>query len=114
MSQKIVYVEPDAIAKECAATTLSNMKRRALREELAKILFERHYKNAGVQAYMIAKWRENWSLFLPEVEREFMPLIDAALAGAAAEEREACAELLERQHNWITNVAASALIRRRS
>lgn len=29
------------------------------------------------------------------------------------DEREACAELMERQHTWITNVAASAAIRAR-
>jgi len=28
-------------------------------------------------------------------------------------EREACAELMERQHTWITNVAAANLIRAR-
>lgn len=35
----------------------------------------------------------------------------AALVAAA--EREACAELMERQHTWISNVAASAAIRAR-
>lgn len=34
-------------------------------------------------------------------------------AVAVAAEREACAELMEQQHTWITNVAASALIRAR-
>lgn len=31
----------------------------------------------------------------------------------AAAEREACAELLERQHTWVSNAAASAIIRAR-
>ena len=31
----------------------------------------------------------------------------------AAHEREACAELMEQQHTWISNVAASAAIRAR-
>lgn len=35
------------------------------------------------------------------------------LQKAVAAEREACAELMERQHTWITNVAASVLIRAR-
>lgn len=39
--------------------------------------------------------------------------VQAAVAEAVAEEREACAELMEQQHTWITNVAASALIRAR-
>ena len=37
----------------------------------------------------------------------------AVVADAVAAERMACAELMERQHTWITNVAASALIRAR-
>ena len=37
----------------------------------------------------------------------------AVVAEAVAAEREACAELMEQQHTWITNVAASALIRAR-
>ena len=37
----------------------------------------------------------------------------AVVADAVAAEREACAELMERQHTWLTNVAASALIRAR-
>ena len=37
----------------------------------------------------------------------------SAVSEAAAAEREACAELMEQQHTWITNVAASALIRAR-
>ena len=36
-----------------------------------------------------------------------------ATSEAVAAEREACAELMEQQHTWITNVAASALIRAR-
>ncbi len=36
----------------------------------------------------------------------------AALVAAA--EREACAELMERQHAWITNTAAANAIRARS
>ena len=39
--------------------------------------------------------------------------VRAAVAEAVAAEREACAELMEQQHTWITNVAASALIRAR-
>ena len=39
--------------------------------------------------------------------------VQAAVAEAVAAEREACAELMERQHTWLTNVAASALIRAR-
>ena len=39
--------------------------------------------------------------------------VHAAVAEAVAAERMACAELMERQHTWITNVAASALIRAR-
>ena len=39
--------------------------------------------------------------------------VQAAVAEAVAAEREACAELMEQQHTWITNVAASALIRAR-
>ena len=39
--------------------------------------------------------------------------VHAAVAEAVAAEREACAELMEQQHTWITNVAASALIRAR-
>jgi hypothetical protein len=31
----------------------------------------------------------------------------------AAHDREACAELMEQQHKWISNVAASAAIRAR-
>ena len=37
----------------------------------------------------------------------------AVVAEAVAAERMACAELMERQHTWLTNVAASALIRAR-
>jgi len=36
------------------------------------------------------------------------------VAEAVRAEREACAELMEAQHTWITNVAASALIRSRT
>lgn len=36
-----------------------------------------------------------------------------AVREAVAEERMVCAELMEQQHTWITNVAASALIRAR-
>ena len=43
---------------------------------------------------------------LPELERF------AALVAAA--EREDCAELMERQHAWITNTAAANAIRARS
>lgn len=39
--------------------------------------------------------------------------VQDAVQDAVAEEREACAELMEQQHTWITNVAASALIRAR-
>lgn len=39
--------------------------------------------------------------------------LKAAVSEAVAEERMACAELMEQQHTWITNVAASALIRAR-
>ena len=39
--------------------------------------------------------------------------LKAAVSDAVAAEREACAELMEQQHTWITNVAASALIRAR-
>ena len=39
--------------------------------------------------------------------------VQAAVAEAVAAEREACAELMEQQHTWITNVAASAIIRAR-
>ena len=39
--------------------------------------------------------------------------VQEAVQDAVAEEREACAELMEQQHTWITNVAASALIRAR-
>ena len=42
-----------------------------------------------------------------------MKTVQAAVAEAVAAEREACAELMEQQHTWITNVAASALIRAR-
>ena len=35
-------------------------------------------------------------------------------AMVAAAEREACAELMERQHAWITNTAAANAIRARS
>ncbi len=38
----------------------------------------------------------------------------SAVSEAVAAEREACAELMEQQHTWITNVAASALIRARA
>ena len=39
--------------------------------------------------------------------------LKAAVSEAVAEERMVCAELIEQQHTWITNVAASALIRAR-
>ena len=39
--------------------------------------------------------------------------LKAAVSDAVAEERMVCAELMEQQHTWITNVAASALIRAR-
>ena len=39
--------------------------------------------------------------------------VQDAVSDAVAAEREACAELMEQQHTWITNVAASALIRAR-
>lgn len=42
-----------------------------------------------------------------------MRLHIASLSDAVTAEREACAELMEQQHTWITNVAASALIRAR-
>ena len=42
-----------------------------------------------------------------------MKTVQEAVAEAVAAEREACAELMEQQHTWITNVAASALIRAR-
>ena len=37
----------------------------------------------------------------------------SAVSEAVAAERMVCAELMEQQHTWITNVAASALIRAR-
>lgn len=37
-----------------------------------------------------------------------------AIAKAVTEERDACAELMEQQHTWIANIAASAAIRARS
>ena len=39
--------------------------------------------------------------------------LKAVVSDAVTAEREACAELMEQQHTWITNVAASALIRAR-
>ncbi len=39
--------------------------------------------------------------------------LKAAVSEAVAEERMVCADLMEQQHTWITNVAASALIRAR-
>ena len=36
------------------------------------------------------------------------------VAEAVRTEREACAELMEAQHTWITNAAASTLIRSRA
>ena len=39
--------------------------------------------------------------------------LKAAVSEAVAAERIVCAELIEQQHTWITNVAASALIRAR-
>ena len=39
--------------------------------------------------------------------------VQEAVADAVTAEREVCAELMEQQHTWITNVAASALIRAR-
>lgn len=39
--------------------------------------------------------------------------LHAAICRSAAMEREACAELMEQQHIWITSVAASTLIRAR-
>jgi hypothetical protein len=36
------------------------------------------------------------------------------VAEAVRAEREACADLMEAQHTWITNVAASTLIRSRA
>ena len=42
-----------------------------------------------------------------------MKTVQEAVAEAVAAELEACAELMEQQHTWITNVAASALIRSR-
>lgn len=42
------------------------------------------------------------------------PALDAGVVrDAVLAEREACAQLMERQHIWITNTAASALIRTR-
>ncbi len=38
----------------------------------------------------------------------------AVMRKAIEEEREACAELMERQHAWITNTAAANAIRARS
>ena len=57
-----------------------------------------------------------------ELDRQYVEIVrltaenealKAAVSDAVAAEREACAELMERQHTWITNVAASALIRAR-
>ena len=52
-------------------------------------------------------------------EREAMldrirPMIVQAEERGAKEEREACAQLMEGQHIWITNISAGALIRARS
>ena len=41
-------------------------------------------------------------------------MIERIIHDAVIEERVACAELMEAQHKWITNVAASTLIRSRS
>lgn len=52
---------------------------------------------------------------LPETATEgvFRVNVDD-LGRLLAAEREVCAELMERQHAWITNVAPSAIIRARS
>lgn len=55
------------------------------------------------------EWRETYSTG---------PLMNEAMARAAwdaaiAAEREACAELMERQHAWITNTTAANAIRER-
>lgn len=40
-------------------------------------------------------------------------LVKAAWKASAESEREACAEYLEQQHTWISNVAAANLVRER-
>jgi hypothetical protein len=54
-----------------------------------------------------------------DADRTALAALDAALAEpdaiarAVEAEREACAALMERQHTWISSVAASAAIRAR-
>jgi len=61
---------------------------------------------------VLNSWAQDAKVMIARLHAENEAL-KAAVSEAVAEERMACAELMEQQHTWITNVAASALIRAR-
>lgn len=60
------------------------------------------------QGYEMGGYVKSPDLYTAAQMREYAA---AALAAAVAAERERCAELMERQHTWISSVSASRLIR---
>ena len=61
---------------------------------------------------VLNSWAQDAKVMIARLHAENEAL-KAAVSDAVAEERMVCAELMEQQHTWITNVAASALIRAR-
>ena len=61
---------------------------------------------------VLNSWAQDAKVMIARLHAENEAL-KAAVSEAVAEERMVCAELMEQQHTWITNVAASALIRAR-
>ena len=69
---------------------------------------ERQLSETGI-AYYGSHWKFVRTLYTHE---ELIDYGNRRAAAAVLAERERCAVLMESQHTWITNVAASALIRK--
>lgn len=109
MTSKTVYIEPDAVATTCAATTLSRMKDRGLREELARALHP-------IEAVSFDQCDSVTQAIYRKVADGLLPIIERA----RAEERERCAKVAEElrhpdysseTEDWIsgTDHAAAAI-----
>lgn len=61
---------------------------------------------------VLNSWAQDAKVMIARLHAENEAL-KATVSNAVAAERMVCAELMEQQHTWITNVAASALIRAR-
>jgi|688.fasta_scaffold191195_6 hypothetical protein len=73
--------------------------------------------DAGVERFaaLVAAHREAQSIHTcpPDCQKPLCVNRRREIAAAVEAEREACAALMERQHTWISSVAASAAIRAR-